>query len=114
MRKVCKGKIIAPASNVSDINIINVQTEKYTVSDGDGYFSIPARAGDTLMFSAVQCNALKMVIKEEDIQKEVFFVKIEPAITQLSEVVIVQYKNINAVALGIIPAGMKSYTPAER
>ncbi|MDI1257157.1 MAG: hypothetical protein PSV16_13770 [Flavobacterium sp.] len=113
-RKIGKGKIIAGISNASDINIVNVQTEKYTVSDADGYFSIPIQAGDTLMFSAVQFNAIKMVIKEEDIQKEVFFVKMEPVVNQLSEVVIVQYKNINAVALGIIPAGVKSYTPAER
>jgi hypothetical protein len=114
VRKSCKGKIIAGISNASDINIVNMQTEKYTVSDTDGYFSIPARAGDTLMFSAVQFNALKMVVKDEDLQKEVFFVKMEPVVNQLSEVVIVQYKNINAVALGIIPAGVKSYTPAER
>ena len=113
-RKACKGKIIAGISNASDINIVNVQTEKYTVSDTDGYFSIPVQAGDTLMFSAVQFNALKMIVKQEDLQKEVLFVKMEPVVNQLSEVVVVQYKNINAVALGIIPAGVKSYTPAER
>ena len=33
---------------------------------------------------------------------------------QLDEVQVYNYKNINAVALGIIPKGQKSYTPAER
>lgn len=33
---------------------------------------------------------------------------------QLSEVTITDYKNINAEALGIVPKGQKTYTPAER
>ncbi|MGK4567010.1 hypothetical protein [Flavobacterium sp. 3HN19-14] len=113
-RKLLKGKIIAGVSNASDINIVNIQTEKYTVSDEEGYFSIAVQAGDTLMFSAVQFNALKVGIKEEDFQKEILFVKMEPVVNQLSEVVVKQYKNINAVSLGIIPNKIKSYTPAER
>lgn len=38
----------------------------------------------------------------------------ESLITELKEIAIINYKNINAVALGIIPANQKSYTPAER
>ena len=33
---------------------------------------------------------------------------------QLKEVIVFQYKNINAVALGIISKNQRGYTPAER
>ena len=35
-------------------------------------------------------------------------------ISELDEITLTEYKNINAVALGIIPANQKTYTPAER
>ena len=35
-------------------------------------------------------------------------------INQLSEVVLTEYRNITTESLGIIPKGMKTYTPAER
>lgn len=38
----------------------------------------------------------------------------ESLITELEEVAIINYKNINAVALGIVPANQRTYTPAER
>jgi hypothetical protein len=38
----------------------------------------------------------------------------EPIMHQLREVMVFQYKHINAVAMGIIPKGQKTYTPAER
>jgi hypothetical protein len=53
-------------------------------------------------------------LKQEDFQKELFFVKMDPMITYLKEVVVRRYDNINAFSLGIISRGKKSYTPAER
>lgn len=32
----------------------------------------------------------------------------------LKEIEVIEYKNINPVALGIVPANQKTYTPAER
>jgi len=114
MRKNLKGKIITEVSNREGINIVNIETEKYAVTDSDGYFSIPVQVCDTLMFSAVQFKALKVVVTDSDIQNDMLFVHLEIMAQQLNEVVVVQYKNINAVSLGIIPAGQRSYTPAER
>lgn len=113
-RVMCKGKIIAGTSRIEDVNIINIQTEKYTSSDKDGYFSISAKVGDTVLFSGVQYNSKKHVMCPVDMENDVWYVKLEPVVNQLSEVVVVQYKNINAVALGITPVAVKSYTPAER
>lgn len=113
-RRILKGKVNAPLSNLSDIYVINQETEKNALTDRDGYFSIPAKVGDTLVFSSVQFKGYKIQISEEDQNNEILYVKLEPIVNELNDVVIIQYKNINAVALGIIPANQRSYTPAER
>ena len=113
-QKTCRGKIIAGISSLEGINVINLRTEKYAVTDKEGYFSIQAAVCDTLMFSGVQFNPVKIELSQEQANDELLYVKMEPLVTELREVVLRQYKNINAVALGIIPAGQKQYTPAER
>lgn len=112
-RKPVKGKISAYANSLQGIYIVNLQTEKNTVTEVNGYFSIPVAVGDTLMFSSTQFKAKKVAVQESDPQ-DLLLVKLEPVMNQLDEVMVFQYKNINAVDLGIIPKGQKSYTPAER
>jgi len=112
--KSLKGKVVSEAIDLEGIYIVNLKTEAATTTDKEGYFSIHATIGDTLMLSAIQIKGKKIVITEGDFQKELLLVKVEPMINPLDEVVVKQYKNINAVTLGIIPADTKHYTPAER
>lgn len=113
-RKSIKGKVIADANELDGIYVVNLKTENGTITQGGGYFTLPVQVGDTLMLSSIQFKGVKIGIKEEDLSKELFFVRMQPLMNQLNEVLVFQYKNINAVALGIIPKGTKSYTPAER
>ncbi|MEC4003111.1 hypothetical protein OX283_000445 [Flavobacterium sp. SUN052] len=108
------GKVSADSNDLEGIYIINLKTEKSTLTERGGYFSIYANVGDTLLFSAVQFKAIKVALTEKDCAKELFFVKMEPLIRVLDEVRINEYKNINAVSLGIISPNTKHYTPAER
>ncbi|MFV5702256.1 hypothetical protein ACM55F_10330 [Flavobacterium sp. XS2P12] len=109
------GKIIADMSNLGGIYVINLKTEKAAITEKDGYFSIPAVLGDTLMFSAVQFKGIRIVLTQKHFENDFLFVKMEPIMNQLREVVVRRgFDNINAVALGIIPKGQKSYTVAER
>ena len=114
LEKKINGKVTADYSDLEGIYIINLHTEKATVTERGGYFSIHASVGDTLVFSSVQFKALKTSLKEQDFTKELLFVKLETLIRLLDEVKINEYKNINAVSLGIVPANIKRYTPAER
>jgi hypothetical protein len=108
------GKVSAEMSDLEGIYIINLKTEEATISEKGGYFLIQATVGDTLMFSAVQFKGIRVGLTQKHFEKELFFVKMEPIMNQLKEVIVRRYDNINAVALGIIPKGQKSYTPAER
>ena len=112
--KSVKGKVVSEAIDLDGIYIINLKTEAATATEKEGYFAIHAAVGDTLMFSAIQIKGRKIVVTESDFQSDLLLVKLEPMINRLDEVVVKQYKNINAVALGIIPADTKHYSPAER
>ena len=112
--KIINGKVTSSYNDLESIYLINLKTEKSTLTEKGGYFSIHANVGDTLLFSSVQFKALKVALKESDFTKELFFVKMEPIVRFLDEVKINEFKNINAVSLGIISPFTKHYTPAER
>jgi hypothetical protein len=108
------GKVIAEYGDTNAVYVINSRTEKGILTEKGGYFSINASVGDTILFSSVQYKANKVILKQKDFEKALLFVKMEPIMNQLREVMVFQYKHINAVAMGIIPKGQKTYTPAER
>lgn len=108
------GKITADSNDLENIYIINLQSDKSALSERGGYFSIDGAIGDTLVFTAVQFKSVKITLKASDFNNEILFVKMETLIRILDEVKINEYKNINAVSLGIISSRTKHYTPAER
>lgn len=109
-----QGKVISDWSNLSGIYVINLKTEKATLTDEEGNFSIEGAVGDTLLLSSVQYKSTQWVLKTEHSNGSLFFVKINPIMNELREVIVRRYPNINAEAMGIVPYGQKKYTPAER
>jgi len=112
--KKINGKVTSSYNDLEGIYLINLKTEKSTLTEHGGYFSINASVGDTLLFSSVQFKGLKVALKESDFTSTIFFVKMEPIVRFLNEVKINEFKNINAVSLGIISPFTKHYTPAQR
>jgi len=112
--KSLNGKVTADANDLAEIYVLNLKTQIATKTQDGGYFSINAQVGDTIMLSSIHFKAKRIGVSKEDLDKELLFIKLQPIMHQLEEVTVFQYKNINAVALGIIPKGTKSYTPAER
>lgn len=110
--KVLQGKVIADTDEVQDINIRNLSSKREVSTSRDGTFSITAKPGDTLLFTAVQLKARKIILEKEDFDYVPFVVKMELMVTQLKEMVIDE--SVNAHSLGIAPRGLKTYTPAER
>ena len=109
----CRGKVNADMTNLEGIYVINLKTENASVTDREGYFSIKGTVGDTLLLSSVQFKSTKKVLTPEDVQSSLFFVKMNPIMNQLKEVII-RRSSVSAESLGIIPYGQKKYTPAER
>ncbi|TDD93983.1 peptidase associated/transthyretin-like domain-containing protein [Flavobacterium cellulosilyticum] len=109
-----KGAIRANTHDLEGIYVINLKTEKSTVTDKEGFFVMEAIPGDTLIFSAIHLKELRIELTPNNFQKELFDVKMELRINQLNEVLINRYDYINAVSLGISPSGIKHLTQAER
>jgi len=114
-RSVLNGRIAT--SNYADLEgvyVINAQTEVMTTTNASGAFSIAAKAGDELVFSSIQFKESRVILALENFSDLNFTIKLSMVMNQLNEVVVRNYSGINAVSLGIIPSGQKSYTEAER
>ena len=108
------GKIVSEAPDLEGIYVLNLKSKVATTTEKGGYFSIDGTIGDSLAISGFQLQSIKIALSQQDYTKELFFVKMESVVTYLEEVRINQYKNINALALGILQKPAKEYTPAER
>lgn len=108
------GQIFEQSTSVEGVNIINNETQVTAVSDASGMFSIVVKEGDVLVFSSVNLEPFKRRITIEDLKSNLLQIKMVPKEIELKEVVVNENANINAENLGIIPAGQKKYTPAER
>lgn len=111
---VLKGKVVSDGSNLGEIYITNLSTDTKTIADSSGLFSIVAKPNQVLVFSGIKINRKGFVLKPSDFSSALFTVNLSLKTTQLEEVVVQNYPNINAVSLGIISKNVKSYTPAER
>ena len=108
-----RGKISADSVSVDRVNVVNLTTEKATVSDAKGFFVLPVKIGDIIVFTAVNLETLRKKIDLQDLSIEFIAIQMIPKSIILKEVV-VNESSITAESLGIIPYGQKKYTPAER
>ncbi|KGO86452.1 hypothetical protein Q765_11275 [Flavobacterium rivuli WB 3.3-2 = DSM 21788] len=113
-RKPLSGKVTSDFDTLEGIYVINKSAETSVTTTRGGYFTINARATDTLIFSAVQFEARDITVHEADFCDNLFFVPLATRNHELDELVIIDYSHINAESLGLVPRGQKQYTPAER
>ncbi|WP_333599405.1 hypothetical protein [Flavobacterium sp.] len=109
-----KGKIVCSVKELSQVNVFNLRSESSTATDENGDYSLFVKVGDTLKFASLQVETKKIVILETDLKKPLFVTALTPNTIALEEVQIKDYKNINAVSLGILEKPAKHYSPAER
>jgi len=113
-RTMLNGRITANSTDLEGVYVVNAQTEVMTTTNELGVFSIAAKPGDEIVFSSIQFKENRVLLKAENFCDVNFSVRLNVIMHQLQEVVVKNYNGINAVALGIIPSGQKSYTEAER
>lgn len=109
-----RGKVVADNIEVSGITIHNLRSESDVITEYNGNFSIFVMVNDSLSFSGLQIKTKKIKVETNDLEKKLLVITLEPKINELKEVEIKQYKDINAVSLGILQKPAKKYTPAER
>ena len=112
-RQVLKGKVTSAFEDTGGVYVINRKTEADATTDAQGYFTLPARTGDTLVFASERFEKFRCVVTDEDILHSLR-VMLKPKVQELKELVINDYSHINEESLGLVPEGQKQYSPAER
>lgn len=112
--KTISGKVVVKDAMVGDIHVINLTNDKETLTNSKGEFSILVRLDDLLVFSAGHLDYMRKIVEQEDYDSGILKVEMTSKVNKLDEVVVKNYSNVNAVALGILSKPAKSYTPAER
>jgi len=81
------GKILAIAE-VEGIHVINKTANKFTITDQNGSFVIPAKLNDTITFSSIKYKNQVVIVNEKVIQSKIMLVNLEETIYELDEVLI--------------------------
>ena len=112
-RDIVQGKIVSRSKNLEGIYVSNVNTGEAIMTSKGGYFGIEARPNDTLMFSGALFIGFRRTLDELDFRRDLLFIPLEEneLMNQLDEIIITK---ITSESLGIVPKGIKKYTPAER
>lgn len=87
-RRLLMGKVIYKNVNVANEYVINSTTEKATVTNDDGEFSIEVKEGDELVFTAVNYQYKLVTVTPEILEKNRLIVTVNEKVTELDEVVI--------------------------
>lgn len=112
-QKTIHGKILIADASPQGVIILNLSSEKETVSDANGKFSIAASEGDVLVFHAPNLDGQRKIIEKKEYGSAYFEIRMTSKIEQLNEVEISK-SNITALSVGVLSRPAKQYTPAER
>ena len=128
--KDLEGKVYSKDGDVAATHVLNTTSKRATITDVNGFFSIPVRLNDTLVFSAVQFKKKEIVVTLSIYESTQLRVPLEDILTVLDEVVVTPYNLsgditkdlltldlepvVTAGTLGLPNANVRVITKAER
>ena len=86
-----EGRVFAKDGDVAAIHVSNISSNKGTITDANGFFTISVKLNDTLVFSAVQFKRRELVVDLNMLESELVSVILEESLTELNEVVVMPY-----------------------
>ncbi|MGB5497725.1 MAG: hypothetical protein WBM77_02215 [Maribacter sp.] len=89
--KQIEGRVYSEGGDVAATHVLNITSDKASITDLNGFFSITAKLNDTLVFSAIQFKRKTMVVTNSVIESKLLYVPLEDAITELDEVIVMPY-----------------------
>jgi hypothetical protein len=99
-RKPLYGQVINDSIKLENGIVFNASSKVGTVINSKGFFTIAAKATDTLVFSGLSFKSKKIILSAKDISASVLSVKLDAFVNQLSEVLIGQKKAVNPISGG--------------
>ncbi len=89
--KNLEGKVYSDDGDVAATHVLNLTTQRATITDNNGFFMIPVHLHDTLVFSAVQYQKKIIVVSIAIFESKFISVGLEDALTELDEVTVTPY-----------------------
>ncbi|MFV5698587.1 hypothetical protein ACM55H_09485 [Flavobacterium sp. ZT3R17] len=99
-RKTLYGQVVNDSIKLENGIVFNVNSKTGTVINQQGYFSILAKAKDTLVFSGIAFKSRKVVLTGKDMLTVLLRVKLIAFVNQLPEVVVSGNKKISPISGG--------------
>jgi len=109
-----RGKVISGKIGVPEAFVINKQAGIETKTFADGTFTIKAKPGDVLVVYNTKIMVREFMLNADSFKNMPYVISVNYKVTEIEEVVITKYGNINSVSLGIVPENQKRYTVAEK
>jgi len=89
--KRLEGRVYSDDGDVAATHVLNLTSQRATITDEYGYFSIPVKLLDTLEFSAIQYKKKIVVVSTSILESKLISVGLEDALTELDEVTVTPY-----------------------
>lgn len=113
-----QGKVLNKGVDVAAIHVSNITSQRGTITDIDGFFTISAQLNDTLVFSAVQFKRKEIVVTLEVLKTDLLWVPLEEVLTELDEVVVMPYnlsgelsRDVSSLQIGSIKTAATENLP---
>jgi len=112
-RVLIRGEVRNDSLPIDNVHIINLSTNRGSLSNNNGGFQISVKENDTLMFSDIQYKIKEIIINKNHIRSKKLNVYLEFNTNKLDEVVIFKNKELTN-PLGLPNAGKKPLNQIER
>ncbi|QKX07332.1 hypothetical protein HN014_21260 [Aquimarina sp. TRL1] len=90
------GKIQGKDSDITGVLVFNLNTNKHTITDKDGVFTIDVNVSDTIRLTAVQYDTKQIVITDNIIRQKTILIELHERTISLDEVVITPFSLFNS------------------
>lgn len=110
--KLLRFKVVADSVSTAGINVVNLVNEKSAMTDGNGEFSILAKAGDLLFLQSENFEVKRKLVEEEDLKSVKITIRMIPKANQLDEVIVTRKDRSDDLIMH--HKDKRDYTPAER
>lgn len=87
-REILRGHIVADSLRVGDVTVKNTTSNINAITDENGYFTLYARAGDTLHFSSITYRAESLVLTDALMHENPLTLRMDINVNVLDEIVI--------------------------
>lgn len=112
--KSVKGAVVSNTQEVNGVYVINTTSGQATITNANGYFVMPAKEKDTLLFSAVQFKKKQLIVTKAILAKKNNIVYLEETLEELNEVVLDNRTFVTAKSLGLPNADAVVLPQSER